>query len=247
MNLHLAATPAELAQQIAAYLVRVAGEAVAARGRFTVAISGGSMPQLLGRAAAESPGGRIDWPAWHVFWADERCVPLTDPDSSYRLARESLFDRVTIPPGQIYPIDPALVSEPATAAKAYQAKLAEVFQPPAGQLPRFDLILLGLGEDGHTASLFPGHPLLTEETLWVAPILNSPKPPPARITLTLPLLNQARQVAFITTGAGKAEVLPQVLEPTTEPLLPAARVQPSAGELHWFVDAAAAANLRFTI
>jgi 6-phosphogluconolactonase len=244
MNLHLAPTPAELAQQIAGYLLQVSGKAVAERGRFTVALSGGSLPKLLAATAAEPFSGRIDWAAWHVFWADERCLPLTDPDSNYYLARQFLLDQVDIPTGQIYPIDPALVSEPAAAAKAYQAKLAEVFQPPAGQLPRFDLILLGMGEDGHTASLFPGHPLLVEKTLWMAPILNSPKPPPARITLTLPVINYARQVAFITTGAGKAEVLPQMLEPTTEPLLPAARVQPTAGELHWFVDAAAAANLK---
>jgi len=243
MLLHIFPTSEALAQQVAAYLADQSAAAMAERGRFTVALSGGSMPKLLAEVTTEPFRSGIDWSGWHVFWADERCLPLTDPDSNYYLARQFLLDQVAIPAGQIYPIDPALTAEPAAAAQAYQQTLAEVFQPAAGQLPRFDLILLGMGEDGHTASLFPGHPLLEEETLWVAPILNSPKPPPARITLTLPLLNQARQVAFITTGAGKASILPQVLEAKSGPLLPAARVQPIDGDLHWFVDEAAA-NLK---
>lgn len=185
----------------------------------------------------------IDWAAWHLFWVDERCVSLDHPDSNYRLTREYLLDRVAISPQQIYPIDPAL--DPDAAAKAYQAKLIQVFAPPSGQIPRFDLILLGLGEDGHTASLFSGHPLLQETTLWVAPIFNAPKPPPERITLTLPVLNNARHVVFITTGAGKAEVLPQVLEAEfpADPL-PARLVSPTNGSLAWFVDEAAAGQLK---
>ena len=114
--------------------------------------------------------------------------------------------------------------------------------PTLPLLPQFDLILLGMGEDGHTASLFPGHPLLKETERWVAPIFDSPKPPPQRITLTLPVLNNARQVAFITAGASKADILPQVFEPGSA--LPAHLVQPASGKLDWFVDEAAAAQLK---
>ncbi len=240
---HVSATTAELSKRTAEYVAHGSARAVAARGRLTIALSGGSMPKLLAAALIVEPLlSDIDWAAWHVFWADERCVPLTHPDSNYRLAREHLLDHVPIPAAQIYPIDDSL--EAAAAAAAYQATLARVFQPVANQLPRFDLILLGLGEDGHTASLFPGHPLLNEAERWVAPIFDSPKLPPQRVTLTLPVINQARQVAFIASGAGKVNTLKQVLEPEPgSPSLPAQLVHPIDGELHWFVDNAAAAEL----
>ncbi len=210
-----------------------AAEASAARGIFTVAMSGGSLPKLI------APGllaANIDWSSWRVFFADERCVPLDHPDSNYRLALELLFGPANLPAGHIFPINPAL--SPAAAADDYQTKLRQVF---GDALPRFDLILLGMGEDGHTASLFPGHLLLSETTRNVAPIFNSPKPPPERITLTLPVLNAARHVAFVAAGAGKADVLPQVLAPGSA--LPAGLVQPASGQLTWFVDEAAARRL----
>lgn len=242
-NLRISTNPPILGQQAALHVSRLAAEAIAARGRFTVALSGGSLPKILcPPLVAEPLRSQIDWSAWHVFWADERCVPLTDTESNYRLALNYLFDHVEIPPAQIYPIDDSL--PPAQAAEAYQHRLQDLFQPAAGQLPRFDLILLGMGEDGHTASLFPNHPLLEETERWVAPIFDSPKPPPARITLTLPVINQARQVAFLATGAGKVDILSQILK--TEHLaasLPAQMVQPTAGELYWFVDEVAAAKL----
>lgn len=241
-NLQTFSTLKQLGNTAASYVSHLSAQAIAERGRFTVALSGGSLPKLLcPPLVAEPLRSQVDWSSWYVFWADERCVPLTGPNSNYRLAREYLFEQVDIPPGQIYPLDDAL--DPAAAATAYQARLAEVFQPPAGQRPRFDLILLGMGEDGHTASLFLHHPLLKETERWVAPVFDSPKPPPARITLTLPLINNARQVAFITTGAGKAEALSQVMRADTANPLPAQMVQPAKGELHWFVDEAAAAAL----
>ncbi len=247
LNLQIFSTTQELGLAAAGLVSRLSAQAVAGRGRFTVALSGGSLTKLLGPPLVDSlPLGdrstQIDWPAWHVFWADERCVPLTDPDSSYRLAREYLFEQVDIPPAQIYALDDSL--DPAAAAAAYQATLSRLFLPPAGHLPRFDLILLGMGEDGHTASLFPNHPLLNETEKWVAPIFDSPKPPPERITLTLPVINNARQVAFLAAGAGKAEILPQVLGPDAPPgALPSQMVRPVDGELHWFVDEAAAAGV----
>ncbi|MBE7552202.1 MAG: 6-phosphogluconolactonase [Anaerolineales bacterium] len=254
MDLHIFPNPEELGQAAAAHAAQLSAEAIAARGRFTVALSGGSLPQVLGPALVKQA---TDWSAWHVFWADERCVPLTHSDSNYFLAQQYLFDHVPIPPGQIHAPDTSL--DPAQTAAAYETVLTQVLtiqpsipqpddpllQPsnlPTPALPQFDLILLGMGEDGHTASLFPGHPLLQETERWVVPIFDSPKPPPQRITLTLPVLNNARQVAFVAAGDGKAAILPQVFAAGST--LPAHRVQPTSGRLHWFVDEAAAANLK---
>lgn len=240
MNLHVFPNPQELGQTAATHIAQLAAEAIPTRGRFTVALSGGSLPQLLGPALVKQAS---DWSAWHIFWADERCVPLTHPDSNYVLAKQYLFDHVPIPPGQIHAPNTSL--DPAQTAATYEIILAQVFNvqpsnPPT--LPQFDLILLGLGEDGHTASLFPGHPLLQETERWVAPIFDSPKPPPQRITLTLPVLNNARHVAFITAGAGKADILPQVFAAGST--LPAHLVQPTSGQLDWFVDEAAVTKLK---
>lgn len=243
-NLHVFDTVAALSEQIATYVAKLSAQAVASQGRFMVAISGGSMPKILAANLITEPlRQQIDWSKWHVFWADERCVPLEHADSSYRLAREHFFEQVSIPSVQIYAFDPSL--EPEAAAIAYQATMAQVFQPALGQLPRFDLILLGMGEDGHTASLFPNHPLLNENKRWVAPIFDSPKPPSERITLTLAVINNAENVAVIATGRGKADILPKVLDPPPDSKpLPARMVQPVHGDLHWFVDKAAAAGLK---
>lgn len=246
LNLHIFPDLQQLGRAAADHVAQLSIAAVAARGRFIVALSGGSLPKILGPALAADP--QIVWPAWRVCWADERCVPPSHPDSNYSVAKEYLFDHTLIPPNQIY--NPNTTLDPAGAAAAYENTLAQLFfnlpnfQPsnlPTSPLPRFDLILLGLGEDGHTASLFPGHPLLHETQRWVAPIFDSPKPPPERITLTLPVLNNARQVVFITAGAGKAEILPQVFASGSS--LPAHLVQPGDGDLHWFVDEAAAGQL----
>jgi 6-phosphogluconolactonase len=243
-DLHIFSTPHQLGQAAAEYVARLSAQAISKRGHFTVALSGGSLPKLLCPPLVVEPlRSQVDWSSWHVFWADERCVPLTDANSNYRLAREYLFEHVQIPPAQIYPLNDSL--DPDAAAVDYQAKLAQVFQPPASQRPRFDLILLGMGEDGHTASLFPDHPLLNEIERWVAPVFDSPKPPPERITLTLPVINNARQVVFLTAGASKVDALSQIMNRATSAnRLPAQMVQPTNGELHWFVDEAAAAGLK---
>jgi 6-phosphogluconolactonase len=242
MNLHLLPLQ-DLGGAAALYVSHLSAQAVTSRGRFSVALSGGSLIKLLCPPLITLPlSTSINWSAWHIFWADERCVPLAHPDSNYRLAREYLFDHVPIPSNQIYPVETSL--DPAAAATAYQATLGRVLQPAPTQIPRFDLILLGLGEDGHTASLFPGHSLLNETERWVAPVFNSPKPPPKRVTLTLPVINDARQVLFLVTGSSKADALQRVLQtPITPGSLPARLVQPAHGELHWFVDEAAGAKL----
>ena len=242
-ELFAGATPGEAGAAAAACVLRRAAEAVAARGRFAVALSGGSLPDLLGPALIrQARDGGADWRAWHVFWADERCVPPTSPESNFAPMHERLFRHAAIPPEHIYSL--AAGHEPEQAARDYEARLRGFFAPPDNAPPRFDLIVLGMGEDGHTASLFPGHPLLEETRRWVAPIFDSPKPPPGRITLTLPVINAARHIVFVTAGAGKAAALAAVLgaHPQT-PALPARRVAPVDGTVRWFVDAAAAKHL----
>ncbi len=230
-------TPAALGRAAARDIAACAAEAIAARGRFTVAISGGSLPTLVFPALIAAVPHH-QWAGWHVFWADERMVPPTHADSNFRLARETLLDRVPIPPEQIFPLDTAL---PATeAARKYQ----RIIETTVGNPPKFDAILLGMGPDGHTASLFPGHPLLAETARRVAPVFDSPKPPPERVTLTLPELNRARCVFFIVTGAGKADILPRVLSPSpNETPLPAAMVHPPKNAVRWYLDAAAAGKI----
>ena len=227
----------------AARVALLAAQAVSVRGIFTVALSGGSLIEMIAPGLLEySRKGAIKWPAWNVFWADERCVPLTDPDSNYWLAREHLFRHVPLLESNIY----ALEEErgPEGAADAYEAYLRAFFAPPPGRFPRFDLILLGMGEDGHTASLFPDHPALEETRRWVAPITDSPKPPPGRVTLTLPVLNNAHNVVFLTAGEGKAPALAEVMvKKAPGKCLPARRVSPIDGTLQWFIDADASEQL----
>jgi 6-phosphogluconolactonase len=227
-----------LAQALAIHVLQMAAEAVKARGCFWLAIPGGSVVSVLAQGLATA---RVDASAWDCFWTDERCVPSDDPQSNFRLARHELFARLHIPRDRIHPMAGTL--DPDAAARAYEADLARVLGIVAGELPRFDLVLLGLGEDGHVASLFPGNPALAETKRWVAPVRNSPKPPPERITLTLPVINQARHMLVVATGAGKADALARTLAPGAEqPELPAQQLRPSDGDLRWLLDLAAAAK-----
>lgn len=227
-----------LAGALARRVAAIAAEAVAARGRCRLALPGGSVVALLGRGLAGLPA---DASHWEIFWTDERCVPPADPQSNYRLAQTELLSRLNVPAGQIHPAPGEL--EPEKGAAGYAAALSAVFGTAAP--PRFDLVLLGLGADGHVASLFPGNPALQETQRWVAPVRNAPKPPPERITLTLPVLNQARHVLVAAGGAGKAEVLGRVFAPERARLeLPAQLLAPRNGELHWLLDRAAAAKLK---
>ena len=181
----------------------------------------------------------------HVFYADERAVPLDHADSNHKLAQDTLYSEVSIPPTNIHTIDPTLLDDLDELSDAYEKELIREFaQKDSARFPVFDLILLGIGPDGHTASLFPGHELLSEVDRWVAYIEDSPKPPPRRVTLTYPVINHAARVVFVATGAGKVEILPRILD-TPELGLPAARVRPVAtGHLVWFVDDAASAQVK---
>jgi len=185
-------------------------------------------------------------PCRHVFYADERVVPLDHPDSNHRLAHELLFSHVPIPPYHIHTIDPTLLDDLEELADAYEKELINEFaQKDSARFPVFDLVLLGTGPDGHTASLFPDHPLLSEHDRWVAYIEDSPKPPACRITLTYPALNHATRVAFVATGEGKAGIIKAILD-TPEEGLPASRVRPvNPGHVFWFVDDAAARETEY--
>jgi 6-phosphogluconolactonase len=242
--IRLFADAAEVSRAAADEFVRRAAEAVAARGRFSVALSGGSTPQRLYQLLAE-PGLRaqVDWNRVDLFWGDERCVPPTSNDSNYHTAQEAMLSRLPIPPARVHRIE-AERSDRETAARDYQAVLARAFGVDAnGAPPVFDLILLGMGPDGHTASLFPDTTALDETTRWVV-VNHVPKFAADRITLTFPVLNAAREVLFLVAGADKAEPLVEVLEgPPDSRRLPSQRVRPTTGLLIWFVDRQASARL----
>jgi 6-phosphogluconolactonase len=232
--------PGALAHEAARRFVALAREAAESRGRFSAALSGGSTPGGLYRLLAEEPYSlQVPWEAVHLFWGDERCVPPDDPGSNYHLAEENLLFRVPIPPENVHRVRGEL--EPASAARNYEQEIQDFF---CGPHARFDLILLGLGEDGHTASLFPGSPALAErERLVTAATAVYQDRPAQRVTLTLPALNSARQVLFLVAGSAKAGVVQAVLEGADEQL-PARQVQPAAGGLSWLLDAEAASLLK---
>ncbi|MEJ5365397.1 MAG: 6-phosphogluconolactonase [Desulfosoma sp.] len=224
-------------------MAQLAARAAAQRGRFFVALSGGSALDLM-MAGFRTEPARDDenWSQWHVFWADERWVPWDSPESNYGRARRPFLDLVPIPAQQIHAVDCSL--SPSDAAEHYESVLENVLRPEKGRAPQFDLILLGLGQDGHIASLFPDHPALQETLRWVLPVFDAPKPPPVRITLTLPVINQARHVIFAAIGKNKAQIVARVLHGRETPSpLPAQRVRPVDGDVRWFLDQEAAASL----
>ena len=234
---------AALAEEAARRFVAAAGAAIGARGRFTVALSGGSTPKALFRLLAAAPyKEQIDWSKLHLFWGDERTVPPGDEQSNYRMTRENLLSQVPIPEGQIHRIV-AENPDHEAAADAYATTLRQIFALADGEFPRFDLIHLGLGTEGHTASLFPGSPALAErERLVAAPWVE--KLDSFRITLTPPTLNAAREVQFLAAGAEKADIVRSILRGPKNPNeLPAQVVAPEDGRLIWLLDEAAAAKL----
>ncbi|KAF9480024.1 6-phosphogluconolactonase [Pholiota conissans] len=229
-----------LQHDLAAFIVRAQKDSIDKKGRFTIALSGGSLPNMLKGLISNS---HIKWNHWQVYYVDERVVPLDHPDSNHRACTDALFAHVPIPAENIHTIDPALFGELEELADSYEKLLIHEFaQKDAARFPVFDLILLGMGPDGHTASLFPAHDLLAEEDRWVAYVEDSPKPPLRRITFTYPVINHAARVVFVASGADKAATIAHVLEHPEEGL-PAARVRPVfPGQLYWFVDDAAASK-----
>lgn len=228
-----------LSETAAALFTEEAQRAVAAHGRFDVLLSGGETPRRCYSLLAEEPlRDAVPWPFVHIFWGDERWVPHDDPRSNFGMSREALLDRLPLGEGQIHPVP--YQKSPEASAASYEAILRRHF---GDARPRFDLALLGLGEDGHTASLFPGSPVLDEQSRLVSAVSPSGQEL-HRVTVTVPVLNDASVVAFLVSGSAKAAALKAVLEGAREPRrLPAQLIQPSRGRLLWLVDRAAAASL----
>ncbi|WP_207229333.1 6-phosphogluconolactonase [Ktedonosporobacter rubrisoli] len=242
--MHIATYPdvGTLSQEAARYIVRIAKESIATHGRFTIALSGGTTPKKLYGLLAEEPyRSQIDWALVEIFWSDERNVPPSSQDSNYYLAKEVLLDKVPLAEKQIHRM-PGEDPDRDAASQAYEADLRRTFG--SAGIPAFDLIQLGMGPEGHTASLFPHQPSLHEQQRLIMPV-DVPKPPPPRLTFTPPLLNAAIHVLFLVTGAEKAEAVQAVLEGPHQPdEYPAQIVRPTQGEVTWMFDTAAAANLR---
>ena len=216
--------------------LRIVREAVAQRGRCTIALSGGHTPAKMYDLWAREYSAKTPWDRVHLFWGDERYVPQGDPLSNYRMARESLISRVPIPAANVHPV-PTEISPPASAAEAYEAELRKFFGSAA---PAIDLQLQGLGVEGHTASLFPGSPVLEERQRWVAAV-EVDATPKRRITFTPVVLNSGLNTFFLVAGKDKREIL-AALQGENQPKTsqyPAARLHP-AGPVIWFLDNAAA-------
>jgi 6-phosphogluconolactonase len=233
------ADEAALVAGAAGHVIATAAAAIAARGCFNLVLAGGSTPRPVYERLATMPG--IDWTRVHVFFGDERCVPPDDPRSNYHMSRATLLDRVAIPAANVHRIRGEDV--PDDAAAAYAGELRDI----PGADGRFDLVLLGLGDNGHTASLFPGLAAVTEPVRTVAACYVEVVAM-WRITLTPPAINAARTVAFLVAGNGKADMLHRVLQGRRQPIvLPAQTIQPTDGALVWLVDAAAASRLQDTM
>jgi len=238
--IHVFKNPAELSKTAAELFAQAAREAVRENGRFTVALTGGSSPVQLYTLLTQKPYvNQIPWEKLFVFWGDERWVPLTDDRSNYKMALDTLLSKVPVLPSQIYPMWSKEAS-PEEFAQQYENQLHQQFNNSA---PQFDLILLGMGDDGHTASLFPGTSVLEEKDKWVQAYFLEPQQM-HRITLTAPLINQAKKILFLTYGEKKAHALYEVLEGERNPTkYPSQLIQPQQGETRWLVDDAAAKKL----
>jgi 6-phosphogluconolactonase len=226
---------------------RAANDAIDSHGKFVVALSGGMTPRsLYTRLAAPPYVSTVPWSEVQALWGDERCVPPDHAASSYRMAREALLDHVPIPTMNVHRIRGE--DDPAAAAQTYEQELRRVLRTPQGpprNAPgaRIDLVLLGLGNDGHTASLFPGAPAVTDGEPWVI-ARRVPADPPWRVTLTPVIINAAAEILFLVSGAGKAAIVRRVLEGPRRPHeLPAQLIAPTDGRVHWLLDAAAARDI----
>lgn len=249
-------TPEQVALAAAERFVECSGDAVGSRGVFSVALAGGNTPRRVYELlASERFKDRVEWSRVHLFFGDERAVPPDHPDSNYKMAYESLISRVPIPAASVHRIVGEGNSK--ESARSYEEQLKEFFagreRTPERSWPRFNLVFLGMGEDGHTASLFPGSEALSQKSSWVV-ATGSERSGQERITLTLPVLNHAARLVFVVTGKEKAQRLREVLRPepvrgaqlevvSGQDVVPAQMVQPVDGSLEWLVDRAAASLL----
>ncbi|KAH6654636.1 6-phosphogluconolactonase [Truncatella angustata] len=240
-NLFAFPTADELAPALRAYIIQAQNAGITRHGVFKVGVSGGSLPKTLAKALLSAPRSdddKVDFAKWEIFFADERAVALDHEDSNYALLKSELLDKIPAGASQptVHPIDTQYLADTQELADQYEQLLVRSFASrDSVKLPIFDLLLLGTGPDGHTCSLFPGHELLRETNAWVAPIEDSPKPPPRRVTLTLPVVTHSVKVAFVATGGGKKDIMKEIFEQGNG--LPAALVNEATGErCSWFVD-----------
>jgi len=240
MNIDVSKDNNELGRKVADWLVDYVKEVLKDSDRFTIALSGGNTPKNLYTLLAKSPyAENILWQKIHFFWGDERYVPYTDEKNNARMAYDTLLDHVNIRKENVHVMRTDLAPE--ASANAYEKKLKEYFDTTTHS---FDLVLLGMGDDAHTLSLFPGHNKIHEKDKWVISFYLD-KQQMHRITLTAPVVNRSKRVAFLVTGADKAEPLYHVLYGMHDPdLYPAQLIQPFNGETYWFVDTAAASELQ---
>ena len=242
-QIEILSDPAALAARAADLLEQTAAASIGARGRFRVALSGGSTPEKMHQdIAARVANGKVDWSRTEIFFGDERMVPPDDPRSNYGMARRSLLEHVPIPAENVFPVP--VHDESDVAALEYDRILRKHFDAES-QPPILDLIFLGLGDDGHTASLFPGMPSLAVQDLWAVGSPPGVLPPPVhRVTVTFPILNAARNVVFLVAGGAKAQIVQEVLDLNAAvEAHPAVGVKPQNGRLIWLLDEPAAALL----
>ena len=233
-------TPTDLARTAANIFSMSANKCVVGKGQFFVAISGGTTPGLFHRMLVEEPYvSEIPWDKIHIFWVDERCVPENDAASNYGASKKDFLNRAPISENHVHPM-PGWLS-PEDGARKYQKTLMAFFRLKSGQFPIFDLIFLGTGKDGHTASLFPGQEALDETERLVISVKGG-DPHFNRLTMTLPVLNHARRIIFLVSGKNKAGIVKTILE-TPKAKLPAQRIQPLNGTLTWLLDSESASIL----
>ncbi|XP_051207220.1 probable 6-phosphogluconolactonase 2 [Lolium perenne] len=245
----------EIATDLAEYISQVSEISVKERGYFAIALSGGPLVSFL-RKLCEGPYNKtLDWSKWYIFWSDERAVAKNHADSNYKLTKEGFLSKVPILSSHVYSInDNATVEDAATDYEFVIRQLVKartIGVSESTDCPKFDLILLGMGSDGHVASLFPNHQALELKDDWVTYITDSPQPPPERITFTLPVINSASNIAILATGVDKATAVQLAVYdssdgPDTPTSLPSRMVQPTDGKLVWFLDKAAASSLELS-
>ncbi|KAL7148901.1 hypothetical protein ABFS83_05G004200 [Erythranthe nasuta] len=239
----------ELSSILADYIAELSEASIKERGVFAIALSGGSLITLMGKLCEAPYSKTVDWAKWYIFWVDERVVSKSHADSNYKLAKDRFLSKVPILHSHVHSINDSVTAE--QAAEDYEFVIRQLVKTRVisvseiNDCPKFDLVLLGLGPDGHVASLFPNHPVLQETEQWVTFITDSPKPPPERITFTLPVISSASNVAIVATGGGKAEAVHLAIDEVDPnwPELPARMIRPIYGDLVWFLDFAAASKI----
>lgn len=237
--LHVYKTQDEVSNALAEWITQAIETTLQTQDRFTWVVTGGNSPkQLYELLAGEPYKSRVNWSKLHIFWGDERAVPYDDSRNNAKMTFEHLLSKVPVVAEQVHIMDTSL--EPEAAAQAYEAILHQYF---TAEGPSFDLVLNGMGDDGHTLSLFPHTAVIHEKQTWVKAFYLEPQQM-FRITLTAPIVNRAKKVAFLTFGQNKSNALFEVLKGASNPdQYPSQTIQPQSGELHWFVDAAAAEKL----